>query len=308
MENLPVAKLPPFGVVRQTEAGGIEMGVLDNGIPYLTERGLAKMCGLNRTTISSLAQEYLSAAEKPRIKTIKKKLEKAGYAEASLYLPAMNGGVEVRAYVAPVCIIILEYYAFDAENKVEQALNSFRSLAGYSLQEFIYRAVGYNPQYAISLAWQQYADRVSLLTDSVPLGYFSIFKEIHGLIADLISCGIPAGPAIVPDISVGLAWANHWFHVFDGENKIGESKFYEHNYPKSFPQSESNPKYARLYPDAALPEFRRWFREEYIPIKYPQYIIRIAKKITANSAKLAIERVAGKKVEIGPKKRLKITE
>ena len=27
------------------------------------------------------------------------------------------------------------------------------------------------------------------------------------------------------------------------------------------------------YPDAALPVFKRWFRHEYLPTKYPKYIL-----------------------------------
>ena len=39
---------------------------------------------------------------------------------------------------------------------------------------------------------------------------------------------------------------------------------WEHNYPLIFPQSKSNPQHPWCYPDAALAEFRRWCREDYI--------------------------------------------
>lgn len=35
-----------FHVERQIEIDGVEMGVLENGIPYLTGRGLERMCGV----------------------------------------------------------------------------------------------------------------------------------------------------------------------------------------------------------------------------------------------------------------------
>jgi len=47
---------------------------------------------------------------------------------------------------------------------------------------------------------------------------------------------------------------------------------YEHEYPPNFPQSASNPQHVWCYPDAALPEFRRWARQHYIPNCLPGYL------------------------------------
>lgn len=44
-----------FHVEKQVEFDGIEMGVLENGIPYLSESGLARMCGITRSTLYSLS-------------------------------------------------------------------------------------------------------------------------------------------------------------------------------------------------------------------------------------------------------------
>ena len=51
----------------------------------------------------------------------------------------------------------------------------------------------------------------------------------------------------------------------------------EHNYPSYYPQAESNPQTPWAYPDAALPQFRRWFRNEYLLTKFPPYILSKAK-------------------------------
>ena len=40
----------------------------------------------------------------------------------------------------------------------------------------------------------------------------------------------------------------------------GERVKFDHNYPSYFPQSASNPQEAWCYPEAALGEFRCWFR------------------------------------------------
>ena len=42
---------------------------------------------------------------------------------------------------------------------------------------------------------------------------------------------------------------------------------------RPYPQAQSNPQEPWAYPDAALPIFRHWFRHEYLPTKYPTYIL-----------------------------------
>lgn len=134
-------------------------------------------------------------------------------------------------------------------------------------------------------AWQQFQDRVSLVYDSVPAGYFCIFKEIADLFATMFNQGIDPGTKMVLDISVGWHWGNHW-----GANKLagkyGDRKQFGHYYPQYFPQSQSNPQDAWCYPEDALPEFRRWMRETYIPRKMPAYLLTQVKqgKITAQAA------------------------
>jgi hypothetical protein len=44
-----------FHVEKQVEIDGIEMGVLENGVPYLTESGLARMSGIDRKVLNRLA-------------------------------------------------------------------------------------------------------------------------------------------------------------------------------------------------------------------------------------------------------------
>ena len=41
-----------FNVVKSTEVDGIEMGVLDDGTPFLTARSLAKSCGVDHTALN----------------------------------------------------------------------------------------------------------------------------------------------------------------------------------------------------------------------------------------------------------------
>ena len=108
---------------------------------------------------------------------------------------------------------------------------------------------------------------------------------MSGMIVTLIRLGVIINDKVIPDISVGMAWGKHW-NSNDLDEKYGERIRYEHNYPDYYPQSASNPQEPWAYPDESLPEFRTWFRREYITTKFPAYILgQIGKKkITSESA------------------------
>lgn len=119
--------------------------------------------------------------------------------------------------------------------------------------------------------WQQFEDRVSLVYDNVPEGYFCIFREIADVFASLISNGADPGTRMILDISVGLCWGRHWTSA-KLEERFGPRATFPHYYPSYFPQALSNPQPAKCYPEDAIPAFRRWMREVYIPYKMPDYL------------------------------------
>jgi hypothetical protein len=120
-------------------------------------------------------------------------------------------------------------------------------------------------------AWQVFQERISLVYDSVPAGYFCIFKETADLYATMLSNGAPLGARMILDISIGMHWGNHWKDNGFNE-KYGDRRTYPHQYPIRYPQSVSNPQTAACYPDEALPEFRRWMRATYVPKHLPSYL------------------------------------
>src|SRR5277367_6312114 len=82
---------------------------------------------------------------------------------------------------------------------------------------------------------------------TVPVGYFSIFKELADIFVMLIRNGANVGPQFVPDISVGQLWSKYW--TAESLDIIhGERIKYEHNYPLYYPQSVSNPQHPYCYP------------------------------------------------------------
>ncbi|WBF66733.1 hypothetical protein LN040_13510 [Desulfovibrio subterraneus] len=279
-----------FRVEKQVEYRGVEMGVLENGTPYLTESGLARMCGVDRKVINRLASNWNEEKAKPRGKKVAKILNSYAYDEDYLYAPSEYNGVKVNAYTEKVCISLLEYYAFVAEDKKEQAVIAFRLLARQSFRDLIYGATGYSPSVSKLDSWKHFHDRVDLTHDAVPVGYFSVFREIASIIVPMIRSGIIISDKVIPDISVGKAWSAFW--ADNGlDAHFGERRKFNHEYPDYYPQSKSNPQPAYAYPDEALGYFRQWLRANYLVVNFPKYLSESAKKgkISRETALKAID-------------------
>ena len=267
------------GIRVEKSIDGIEMGVLENGLSYLTQRGLARFTGSVHSTIYDLTKEWEEKFSDPvigksRNDFLKTYLFKRVYKEPTLYLPITQDGSIHHAYPEIVCMAVLEYFAFEAQRPSQIAIANYRSLARYGLQKFIYDALQYEPVDK----WRYFQDRVSMLRDSAPTGYFTVFRETAGLVVDLIAADLTVNDKTVPDISVGQAWGIHW-NAINLEAKFGPRTKYEHNYPRYYPQASSNPQEPWAYPDAAVPEFRRWFRAEYLVTKFPKYILSKAQML-----------------------------
>lgn len=273
-----------LGIEVQKDINGIEMGVLDNGIPYLTQRGLAGVTGVARSLIQAITKEWEDHYQdevigKDRISYFKQYLFDKGFSDPSLHIETIQNGTVHYAYPDVVCMAFLEYYAFESKSDSTEALANYRKFAAYGLRKFIYDALDYTP----SDKWKYHNDRVSLLKDSAPPGYFTVFKEITGLVVDLITADLTVNHKTVPDISVGQAWAKYWTEN-NLEAQFGPRIQYEHNYPDYYPQALSNPQNPNAYPDAALPIFRQWFKQVYLLTKFPAYMLTKAKMLPGGKA------------------------
>lgn len=278
--TLPAA--PSQGVLdisidKEVEINGVGMGVLGNGIPYLTQTGLAKVCGVARIALQDISSEWTESIstgifKTPRMIFIRDYLLAQGFNEEQLYIQVIKNGVPHYAYPDLVCMAILEYYAFESSRASNAtAIQSYRELAKFGLKEYIYKATGYIP----ADPWKHYHDRVSLLKnmESVPIGYFIVFNEIAGMMVDLINSGLVVNQHTVPDISVGIAWSNYW-KEHNLSAKHGNIQKCSHYYPEEFLQSGSNPQMINAYPDSGLADFRLWFKNIYLREKFPAYILK----------------------------------
>ena len=273
---------------KQKEIDGIGMGVLSDGTAFLNGRGLALLCGISNARIVEMGQQWDLESPNPMTNGVKKILEDKDILVGRPYIEVSQRSGVFYAYPDAICLAVLEYYTF--EQPKEEAKKNFRLLAGKALHDFIYTQVGYDPDNHVPEIWRQFHDRMSLTYNSVPSGYFGIFKEISDIIVHLGQQGLIMDNKFLPDISIGISWAKYWI-TNKLDQKYGDRVKYQHNYPNYFPQSDSNPQEPWCYPEMALGEFRKWVRENYIGDgKFEKYLTEKVKQkaLPASFAQIAI--------------------
>lgn len=266
-------------VETEVDRDGVGMGVLSDGTPFLNQRGIGDLCGVRNKYIGIISAEWDSVDPPHEVKRIKELLfEQVGEVPARPHIVLHVGRRQYFAYPDTVCMAMLEYFAFEAKRQyADLALQNYRRLARFGLKQFIYQETGYSGTGSEDDLWRVFKDRVSLTYDTVPEGYFGIFKELSSLIITLGLAGLHIDEKFVPDISVGQAWAKHWT-AERLSSQYGNRSAYPHCYPSYFPQAVSNPQMAKCYPESALGEFRRWFREEYLREgRFKKYLVKKVK-------------------------------
>lgn len=134
-----------FTVATQKEINTIDMGVLDNGIPFLTELGLSRIAGINRSMLRRLSADWAKEKTKPRGQKIQELLEQRGCKENYLFLYSMQNEKEIDVYHEYACMAILEYYAFETDGPRQEAKAAYRIFSRAGFRSFIYSATGYIP-------------------------------------------------------------------------------------------------------------------------------------------------------------------
>ncbi|MCG8422431.1 MAG: hypothetical protein MJE77_31330 [Proteobacteria bacterium] len=256
--------------IAHADVDGIEIGVLGDGMPYLTERGLARASGQNMRTIRRLTGDSAGGSENSRSRRIAVLAAAYGHREDILYRDVLIRGERTRVYPDGVCMAILEYFAFEAGGRTAHiAQQSFRLLARQSLRHFIYSRVGCDDYSLFSDSWQYLHDR--MLLNPIPSDHFSVYREITQLLVATIQVGMTVGVSAAPDISVGLRWGKYWT-----DNGLDATYSARRKHPHRFPASVAGPDRVDvwIYPIAALAEFRAWLRHDYVPNHLPHYLGR----------------------------------
>jgi hypothetical protein len=268
------------------------MGVLSDGTPFLTQRGLAALCGVENAHIGTISSQWRDDVPKPRINKIRDILARDGHSPLTAHVPVNVGGRRFFAYREEVSLAVIEYYAFDAGSQCQdEARYNFRILARMGFRAAIYETVGYSRTREVDDLWRPFHDRISLVYDKTPDGYFSVFKESAEVAVTLGQNGIHTSEHLIPDISIGATWGRYW-NERNLDSKYGARAEYQHSYPDYFPQAASNPQPAWCYPECALGEFRAWLRDHYVRGgKFEAYIgSQVQKKqINGDTARKALD-------------------
>lgn len=284
--------------------GDIFMGVFEDGTPFLTERGLAVFAGISNSTLNELSKAYMSAdgGVRPREAKIAQMLAEQGFKGVRLYEKTMVNGTEVNAYPGVVCMVILEYYAFEAEERYrkEEAKRNYRLMGRKSFKDFVYQMTGYQPvlpNEAEAISWKNYQER--LILNPVPEGYFSVLEESYPLEMKIIRSGLQLDQHTIPDISIGGTWGRYW------SSKKLDRKFqsqrikYPHVYPGSYAQSKANGRIEQwIYPMSAISEFKTWLQTDYVMKKMPKYLKDKVdqRKLSPSQAKALLDAVTPKQL------------
>ena len=117
------------------EIDGMGMGRLSDGSAYLTQRGVAHLCGVQNAHIGTISRDWDS--DKPRILAIKTRLSRFGYHRASPHVVLTYAGRRQYCYDMAVVQAVLDYYALDAGKPQAEAQSNRKRFIGDALETYI---------------------------------------------------------------------------------------------------------------------------------------------------------------------------
>ncbi|MEM9505775.1 MAG: hypothetical protein AAGA01_17665, partial [Cyanobacteria bacterium P01_E01_bin.43] len=278
LKTMPSQNLLPthLEVTQSIEVSGlpIEVGVLPDGMPFLSGRGLAKACGISNSTLVGWGELTPQIGDKYRAGKMAALLATYGYYGDRLFVRVPDGvkfagKANVSAYPYQVCMAFLDYYCFEA-NK-EDARNSLRILSEKQLPQFIYEATGYQPPKVASAPQRPVRDRPS---DDIANNYFSVVQAISAVKLRSMQTGLLLGSQAISHVSIEQAWSRYW-----DTQKLWD--LYGERFPRRQRESTAPLRLmpmgavkTYIYPIAALDQFKQWLNSYYIPERFPSYLQR----------------------------------
>lgn len=125
-----------LSVVAYGEHDGMGMGLLSNGEAYLTQRGLAHLCGVQNAHIGTISRDWRE--DRPRVLAIKARLARYGDFRDRPHRVLVYQGRRLYCYDLAVCQAVLDYYAVDAGPKTQDEAQENRiRFRGDGLKTFI---------------------------------------------------------------------------------------------------------------------------------------------------------------------------
>lgn len=272
-QNLLPANLQ---VIKSVEVSGfpIEVGVLRDGTPFLSGRGLARACGISNSTLVGWGEIVPSLGDKNRAGKIAKLLATYGYQSDRFFVRIVDstkfgGKASISAYPYQVCMAFLDYYAFEASK--ETARNSLRVLSEKQLPQFIYEAIGYSSLAVAKTPLTSASDRPYTF---VPEGYFSISQATARGKIHSVQTTLNFDTQTTTYLNLEKAWNHHW-DIHKLWEHYGQHIAYLPLKDRYLPQAAvSKAIKTYVYPISALGEFKEWLNWQYIPERFPSYLHR----------------------------------
>lgn len=275
------------------EFDGIQMGVMLDGTPFLTGRGLAFLCGVSPQAVFSWGQSINN--DTPRWRKMSLLLREQDFPEDRIYEVLEDYPQKPNAYTEKVCLAFLEYYAFVAspENQTDKAKDIVRKLMGKTFRDFVYALVGYErekqtfSEYTLSRIVHHHDVDDSPLPD----GYFCLFDKMIEILQKFdLRIGYGLGERwydtkhkkvrfLEPDISLG----RHFSTLFVGDFKLVDS-----NYRNEYESRSNNSRIKNIWSKKLIDlKWRRdkAFAEQEIRYKYKDFFYfesAIAKPLLEN--------------------------
>jgi hypothetical protein len=135
--HTPSEGIATLSVAAYGEHDGMGMGLLSNGEAYLTQRGLAHLCGVQNAHIGSISRDWHE--DKPRIHLIRERLARNGAVPDLPHRVLSFDGHRLYCYDLAVCQAVLDYYAVDAGQKAQgEAQENRIKYRGDGLRNFIF--------------------------------------------------------------------------------------------------------------------------------------------------------------------------
>ncbi|HVZ30247.1 MAG TPA: hypothetical protein VG839_07625 [Asticcacaulis sp.] len=139
--HTPQEGIATLSVIAYGEHDGMGMGLLSNGEAYLTQRGLAHLCGVQNAHIGSISRDWHE--DKPRINLIRERLARNGAVPDLPHRVLSFDGHRLYCYDLAVCQAVLDYYAVDAGQKAQGDAQENRiKYRGDGLRNFIRSQMG----------------------------------------------------------------------------------------------------------------------------------------------------------------------
>lgn len=269
-------------IIQSIEVSGfpIEVGILRDGTPFLSGRGLARACGISNSTLVGWGEITPKVGDRHRAGKMANLLATYGYRGDRFFFKIPDGSIfegkaNVSAYPYQVCMAFLDYYAFEA-NK-EEARNSLRILSEKQLPQFILEAIDHpSPEANKPKSTRSYPRLKKTLPlekrplrNGVPISYFTVAQRM----SDKTERSHQPDPMFDTTVqNIQRAWNRYW-----DVHKLWEQYGDRFEFPSQefsyFPQAKTY-----VYPNLALSAFQQWLNLKYIPERFPSYLQRKIKQ------------------------------